>query len=139
MNGSLDSLRPLVAEVCAGVASDCRAEVALCPPAIYIPEVSRLLGNSGVALGAQNVSDQESGAFTGEISVAMLTDYNCRYVIIGHSERRHIYGESDEFVARKFARAAAWRNGKRVPLRKSSPGSWTQPSRLPGWMPLAGP
>jgi triosephosphate isomerase len=79
----------------------------LCPPAIYIPEVSRLLGDSSVALGAQNVSDQESGAFTGEISVTMLADYNCRYVIVGHSERRHIYGESDEFVARKFARAVA--------------------------------
>ena len=107
MNSSLDSLRPLVAEVCTGVASGCRAEVALCPPAIYIPEVSRLLEDSSVALGAQNVSDQESGAFTGEISVTMLADYNCRYVIVGHSERRHIYGESDEFVARKFARAVA--------------------------------
>lgn len=107
MNGSLDSVRTLVAEVCAGVASGCKAEVALCPPAIYIPEVSRLLGDSAVALGAQNVSDQESGAFTGETSVAMLKDYNCSYAIVGHSERRNIYGESDEFVARKFARAVA--------------------------------
>jgi triosephosphate isomerase len=107
MNGSLASVRTLVTEVCAGVAADCQAQVALCPPAIYIPEVSRLLADSPVALGAQNVSDQESGAFTGEISAAMLQDYHCRYVIVGHSERRNVYGESDEFVARKFARAVA--------------------------------
>ena len=107
MNGSLGSVRTLVGEICAGLANGCAAEVALCPPAIYIPEVRQLLGDAGVALGAQNVSDQESGAFTGEISVAMLKDYNCRYAIVGHSERRNIYGESDEFVARKFAHAVA--------------------------------
>jgi len=106
MNGSLDSVRALVRDVCAGVASGSPAEVAVCPPSIYIPEVSRLLTETTVELGAQNVSDQESGAFTGEISATMLKDYNCRYVIVGHSERRNIYGEADEFVARKFTRAS---------------------------------
>ena len=106
MNGSLDSVSALTGEVCAGIKSGCPAEVAVCPPSIYIPEVSRLLTDTSVALGAQNVSDQESGAFTGEISTAMLRDYHCRYVIVGHSERRNVYGESDEFVARKFTRAS---------------------------------
>lgn len=106
MNGSLDSVRTLTGDVCSAMNTGCTAEVVICPPSIYIPEVSQLISDSVVALGAQNVSDQESGACTGEISAAMLKDYNCRFVIVGHSERRNIYGESDDFVARKFTLAA---------------------------------
>lgn len=104
MNGNLDSIRPLVEGILAGIGSDCNAEVVLCPPAIYISEVGHLLQESEISLGAQNVSNQESGAFTGEISVKMLQDYACQHVIVGHSERRNTYGESDQLVAEKFAR-----------------------------------
>lgn len=104
MNGTLATLRPLVAEVLAGVAQ-CRAEVALCVPAPYLWEVGNALSGSAIALGAQNVSEHESGAHTGEVSAAMLRDYNCRFVIVGHSERRALYGESDGMVAAKFLRA----------------------------------
>ncbi len=104
MNGTLASLRPLVAEVRAGV-EGCKAEVALCVPFPYLGEVGIALTGSAIELGAQNVSEHESGAYTGEVSAAMLRDYNCRFVVVGHSERRGLYGESDALVAAKFLRA----------------------------------
>ncbi|MEX2525926.1 MAG: triose-phosphate isomerase [Gammaproteobacteria bacterium] len=105
MNGTLAAIRPLLDAILAGLKEGRRAEVALCVPYIYIPEVCSRLQDLNVELGAQNVSEHESGAYTGEVAAAMLADYGCDYVIIGHSERRHIYGESDERVAAKFARA----------------------------------
>jgi len=108
MNGTLATIRPLVQGVLAGIAG-CHAEVALCAPAIYLPEVGTMLKGGNVALGAQNVSQHESGAYTGEIAADMLLDFACRYVIVGHSERRQLYGESDQVVAAKFSRVlAAW-------------------------------
>jgi triosephosphate isomerase len=104
MNGTLASLRPLIAEIRAGV-EGCRAEVALCVPFPYLGEVGTALAGSALELGAQNVSEHESGAYTGEVSAAMLRDYNCRFVVVGHSERRGWYGESDAMVAAKFSRA----------------------------------
>jgi len=113
MNGTLATIRPLLGGIMEDVREDCTAEVAICPPFVYLAELSALLTNTEVHLGAQNVSQQASGAFTGEISVAMLRDFACHYVIVGHSERRHIYGESDHEVAEKFAAAVA---GDLVPI-----------------------
>ncbi|MEY2921348.1 MAG: hypothetical protein RL261_2653 [Pseudomonadota bacterium] len=82
-----------------------RAEILLCPPFPYLMETGRLLKDSGVALGAQSVCAEAQGAFTGEVSAAMLKDVGCRYVLVGHSERRQLFGESDALVARKFMAA----------------------------------
>jgi triosephosphate isomerase len=82
-----------------------RAEVAVCVPYIYIPQVAESLKKSAIVYGAQNVSEYESGAYTGEISAPMLKEFGCKYTIVGHSERRSIYNESDQAVAAKFVTA----------------------------------
>jgi len=105
MNGSLDSVTALVEGIKAGLDTVSTAEMAVCPPFVYIPTVATLIGGASISLGAQDVSDQESGAYTGEIAPGMLTDVGCKYAIVGHSERRSIYGESDAFTASKFAAA----------------------------------
>jgi triosephosphate isomerase len=105
MNGSLDSIKPLVEGIKAGLDAVTTAEMAVCPPFVYVAQVAQMLAGTAVAVGAQDVSDQEAGAFTGEVAPGMLTDIGCKYVIVGHSERRSLYGESDEFTARKFAAA----------------------------------
>ncbi len=84
-----------------------KAELAICPPAVYLMKIGGMLADSDIALGAQNVCDREAGAFTGEISAQMLVDCGCRYAIVGHSERRALYGESDQLVAARFAMALA--------------------------------
>ena len=109
MNGSSDSVKELIAGIRAGMDSVNKAEVVVCPPAVYVPRVVGAVDGSAIRVGAQNVCDQDKGAFTGEISGAMLKDVGCEYAIIGHSERRSLYGESDELVAKRFA--AARRNG----------------------------
>jgi triosephosphate isomerase len=103
MNGSLQSVIELVEGIKAGDAG--KAQLAVCPPAIYLMKVGGMLAGSDIALGAQNVCDQESGAYTGEISAAMLKESGCRYAIVGHSERRALYGESDHLVAARYAMA----------------------------------
>ncbi len=80
-------------------------EVAVCPPFVYLDEVARALSGSPIRVGAQNACDEASGAFTGEVSVAMLRDVGCDLVVLGHSERRHLYGESDDLVNAKVHRA----------------------------------
>ncbi len=105
MNGSLDSITALVEGLKAGLDSITTAEMAVCPPFVYIPTVASLIGDASISLGAQDVSDQEAGAHTGEVAPGMLTDVGCKYAIVGHSERRSIYGESDAFTASKFAAA----------------------------------
>jgi triosephosphate isomerase len=82
-------------------------EVAVCPPCPYLAQVSSLLVGSNIGLGAQNLNEFASGAYTGEVSAAMLGELGCRYVLVGHSERRTIYGETDVVVAAKFAAAQA--------------------------------
>jgi triosephosphate isomerase len=105
LNGSMYSIRKLTDEILAGIEQIPHAEVAVCPPYVYLPVVQTKLQGSQVALGAQDVSDKDEGAFTGEVSAPMLKEFGVRYCIIGHSERRHIYGEDDVLIARKFAAA----------------------------------
>ncbi len=76
-------------------------DVAVCPPFVYLEPVSKALSSSHIALGAQDIYFEDNGAFTGEISCAMLKDVSCSYVIVGHSERRHVIGETDELVNKK--------------------------------------
>lgn len=84
-----------------------KIKLAICPPFVYLQHVAAALSASNVALGAQNVYFEHSGAFTGEISCEMLKDVGCSYAIIGHSERRHKMGESDELINKKLAAAIA--------------------------------
>src|SRR5919109_5205942 len=79
------------------------AGCAVCPPFPYLQQVAERLRGGPIAWGAQNVSEHAQGAYTGEVSAAMLAEFGCRYVIVGHSERRQLYGESDAQAAAKFA------------------------------------
>jgi triosephosphate isomerase len=99
--------RRLAAAVVRGVGSETRVRVALCPPAPYLGVVGEVVSGTPVALGAQNVYPETDGAFTGETGIGMLLDLGCRYVIIGHSERRHNLGENDSFINRKVHAALA--------------------------------
>ena len=107
MNGSLASVRELLAGIKAGASQVGSAEIAVCPPFVFIPEAEAQLKGSRVAWGGQNLSTETSGAYTGEVSASMLRDFGCKYVIVGHSERRSYYGEDDTMVARKYAVARA--------------------------------
>jgi len=105
MNGSRAENASLVRSLLDQARADLSAEVLLCPPFVYLHEVGRLLKDSDVALGAQSLCAEAAGAFTGEVSAAMLKDVGCTYVLVGHSERRQIYAEGDALVARKFVAA----------------------------------
>ncbi len=114
MNGSRASARDLVEGIKAGIkglshdddtAGNKGTEVVICPPCVYLADCAALLKGSAIALGAQNLYHAPAGAYTGEISAAMLVDFQCRYVIVGHSERRALCGESDDDVAHKVIAA----------------------------------
>lgn len=107
MNGSKQSIEALLAGIKGAMSSISKTQVVVCPPAIYIPQVESLCAGSAVKFGSQDVSFEQSGAFTAEISVSMLKDFNCEYAIVGHSERRSLHGETDQQVAKKFATARA--------------------------------
>lgn len=94
------ALAKAVVEGCSGLAGS-SVDVAVIPPFVYLPAVGAAVSSSGVALGAQDVYFEAKGAFTGEISAAMLKDVGCTYVLCGHSERRHVLGESDELINKK--------------------------------------
>jgi len=103
INGSKTAIKELMVGVLEGLRDVRNTEVVVCPPAVYIDMVARAIEATVVRLGAQNLCDNPGpGAFTGEVSGTMLTDLGCRYVIVGHSERRSLYGETDQVVARKF-------------------------------------
>ena len=103
MNGSRDMARDLAGTIAEGAVTG--ADVAVFPPFPYLVTVREVLAAGSVALGAQDVSEQDSGAFTGDVSAAMLLDCGCSMVLVGHSERRHGLGESDARVAAKFVQA----------------------------------
>jgi triosephosphate isomerase len=106
MHGSRSRVDELLAALRAGVAGLADVDVAVCPPFVHLAAASRHLAGTGIALGGQDVCDRVGeGAFTGEISGDMLRDFDCSYVIVGHSERRHIYGESDALTAAKVVAA----------------------------------
>lgn len=108
MNGSTamaGGLVPAVASYAAGVR--CQNEMVICPPAVLLPEVARLLQGSFLALGGQDCSAHAPGAYTGDISASMLKEAGCRYVIVGHSERRQNHGETDAQVCAKAEAAIA--------------------------------
>jgi len=107
MHGSRRSNRELLEGVAAAVPQVRRVECAVCVPFPYLGEVAAQLKGTAVAWGAQNVSEHAQGAYTGEVSASMLAEFGCRYVIVGHSERRQLYGEGDAQVAAKFAAVKA--------------------------------
>ena len=107
MNGSKAESAALLDGILAGIGSVTAADMAVCPPAILVPLVEQKLAGSAVAWGGQDLNVNASGAYTGEISGLMLKDFGCSYAIVGHSERREYYGETDQVVAEKFGAAQA--------------------------------
>jgi triosephosphate isomerase len=105
MHGQRQQNDVLVEALLAGLLSIGAAEIVICPPSIYLSQLQTRLEQSPLVLGAQNLFTEDKGAYTGEISAPMLVDCGCRYVIVGHSERRGLFREDDELVAAKFAAA----------------------------------
>jgi len=105
MNGNLASGQALLKAVLPPLAALNRARYAVCAPFPYLGAIGQALRSSGVALGAQDLCQFDDGAYTGAVSGAMLADCGCRYVIVGHSERRGVFGENDDVVALKYAQA----------------------------------
>lgn len=102
MNGSRASIRELLDGLKAGIGTVDKADVAVCAPYVYLADVAEQLKGTQIRWGAQNVSTESKGAFTGEIAASMIRDFDCTYIIVGHSERRTLYGETDEIVANKL-------------------------------------
>jgi triosephosphate isomerase len=102
MHGSLASNGALLEALLAQLGGETGVEIAVCPPYPYLAQVAARLAGTPIAWGAQNASEHVQGAYTGEVSAAMLKELGCRFVLVGHSERRQLFGESDAAVAAKF-------------------------------------
>jgi triosephosphate isomerase (TIM) len=113
MHGNRAANAALLDAIVRGQAGAEGAECAVCVPFPYLAQVAERLRGTAVAWGAQNLSEHAQGAYTGEVSAAMLAEFGCKYVIVGHSERRQLFGETDEQVAAKFAAA---RKGGLTPI-----------------------
>jgi triosephosphate isomerase len=107
MHGSGAMVKELLDGLLAGAGGDSGVDMAVFPPYPYLAQTQSMLAGSSIAWGAQSLNPVEQGAHTGEVSAGMLLDFGCRYVLTGHSERRTIYGESDEDVADRFEAALA--------------------------------
>ena len=105
MNGSRAANELLISSIIEGASCSVGCKMLVCPPFPYLDSVSKKISSSSISLGSQNISEYEVGAFTGETAASMLKDIGCEYAIIGHSERRAIFNESDEDVAAKFQAA----------------------------------
>ncbi|MDA8743037.1 triose-phosphate isomerase [Rubripirellula amarantea] len=113
MNTRADSAVALAREVAKAVGEEPAVDVALCPPAVYLSAVADAVAGTPVGVGAQNLYAAQDGAYTGEVNAAMLKDIGCHYVILGHSERRAILGETDAMISEKLQAALA---GNLVPI-----------------------
>ena len=102
MNGSKERITALLKDVLTHLPKQTNIDCVVFPPVIYLPLVQTLLDKTTISIGAQNVYPKEAGAFTGEFSAPMLREYGCSYVLVGHSERRHMFKEDEKFVAEKF-------------------------------------
>lgn len=102
MNGRADQITLLLQDILTHTPTQLEAGCVVFPPALYLPLVQKRLAETSIRLGAQNVYPKDAGAFTGELSAPMLSDYGCSYVLVGHSERRHLFHEDEKFVAEKF-------------------------------------
>ena len=107
MYGSLAANQVLLEELVAGVVGLSEVGVAVCVPFPYLAQAQQCLAGSPVVWGAQNLSEYEGGAYTGEVAGSMLIEFGCQYVIVGHSERRALFGDNDDRVADKVGRALA--------------------------------
>lgn len=100
MNGSLEMVRDLLAYLVENISDG--SSCVLFPPALYLAETERLLSASNIKFGGQNIYPRDAGAYTGELSASMMKDLKCSHILVGHSERRNIFGESEKFIAEKF-------------------------------------
>ncbi len=107
MNTGISEAARLARDLVERIGQTNAVDLAVCPPFVCLSAVGEVLAGSTIDLGAQNMFCEDNGAFTGEISGAMIKDAGCRYVILGHSERRHVIGESDELINRKIIKALA--------------------------------
>jgi triosephosphate isomerase len=107
LHGSRAANQALLSELERRVKPEWPIDVVVFPPYVYLADAARLLEGGSIGVGAQDVGAEAGGAFTGQVSAAMLKDVGCRYVIVGHSERRRLYHEDDALVARKFAAVLA--------------------------------
>lgn len=113
MNMSYQSAKSLASGLVDQIGDVTTVDIAVCPPFVYLQLMTKILGSSNIAFGAQDIYFERNGAFTGEISVEMLKDICCTYVLVGHSERRHVIGETDELINKKLTAAI---NGGLFPI-----------------------